>query len=161
MGGSMQDASIKPRFDRQSCPICLENFSQANPSVLYSCGHNYHLQCAESWFVRSSRCPVCDQDIRDASCHVDEDFDSPHTAQEPRSDAFVADDCTAGSPKRSQTCERAPRLESETDDPEDTSLLRSEAHQPASSPPPVESTLEPQRGLVSRVSHWVTTTAKL
>mmetsp|Transcript_46171 Transcript_46171/g.142346 ORF Transcript_46171/g.142346 Transcript_46171/m.142346 type:complete len:242 (+) Transcript_46171:132-857(+) len=53
------------RYDRRVCSICLERYTESNPSVLYPCGHSYHLQCAESWFLRSAKCPVCDQNIRD------------------------------------------------------------------------------------------------
>lgn len=42
-----------------TCPICLERFTLTNPAVLVQCEHGFHLQCLESWRMRSPECPVC------------------------------------------------------------------------------------------------------
>jgi hypothetical protein len=70
--GDSPRADLK-RYQRRSCPICLEGFTAENPSLLYSCGHSYHFQCAESWLARSTRCPVCDREIRSEDAQVDDD----------------------------------------------------------------------------------------
>eukprot|EP01004_Peranema_trichophorum_P004590 NODE_3502_length_1339_cov_51.055921_g3060_i0.p1 GENE.NODE_3502_length_1339_cov_51.055921_g3060_i0~~NODE_3502_length_1339_cov_51.055921_g3060_i0.p1 ORF type:complete len:135 (+),score=8.17 NODE_3502_length_1339_cov_51.055921_g3060_i0:55-459(+) len=47
-----------------TCPICLEKYDDTyNPSMLYFCGHGFHLQCAESWRQRSNACPLCWSDM--------------------------------------------------------------------------------------------------
>ncbi|KAK4281751.1 hypothetical protein QN277_013207 [Acacia crassicarpa] len=46
-----------------SCSICLEDFSETNPSTVTSCKHDFHLQCILEWCQRSSQCPMCWQSI--------------------------------------------------------------------------------------------------
>ncbi len=45
--------------DQNICPICLELYTEENPSMHCKCGHEFHLQCSESWKQRSDECPVC------------------------------------------------------------------------------------------------------
>ncbi|XP_074281816.1 E3 ubiquitin-protein ligase RHF2A-like isoform X2 [Silene latifolia] len=51
-----------------ACSICLEDFSQSDPSTVTNCKHEFHLQCILEWCQRSSNCPMCWQAIglRDA-----------------------------------------------------------------------------------------------
>ena len=42
-----------------TCPICLENFSDA--SVEAGCGHRFCRECLRTWLKRSNRCPTCRQ----------------------------------------------------------------------------------------------------
>ncbi|XP_059278494.1 E3 ubiquitin-protein ligase RHF2A-like isoform X1 [Lycium ferocissimum] len=46
-----------------ACSICLEAFSDSDPSTLTSCKHEFHLQCILEWHQRSSNCPMCWQPL--------------------------------------------------------------------------------------------------
>ncbi|KAL3532196.1 hypothetical protein ACH5RR_005717 [Cinchona calisaya] len=46
-----------------SCSICLEAFSENDPSTVTTCKHEFHLQCILEWCQRSSNCPMCWQTI--------------------------------------------------------------------------------------------------
>lgn len=41
------------------CSICLDEFSDSDPSAMTVCGHGYHLQCIMQWAQRSRECPLC------------------------------------------------------------------------------------------------------
>ncbi|KAL6774202.1 hypothetical protein ACKKBG_A24155 [Auxenochlorella protothecoides x Auxenochlorella symbiontica] len=41
------------------CPICLDEFTEADPGIPTTCGHCYHLQCVMQWAQRSRECPMC------------------------------------------------------------------------------------------------------
>ncbi|XP_044509678.1 E3 ubiquitin-protein ligase RHF2A-like isoform X2 [Mangifera indica] len=55
--GGIQDACD------DACSICLEDFSESDPSTLTTCKHEFHLQCILEWCQRSSQCPMCWQAI--------------------------------------------------------------------------------------------------
>ncbi|WCJ40135.1 RING-H2 group F2A [Euphorbia peplus] len=55
--GGIQDACD------DACSICLEPFSETDPSTVTSCKHEFHLQCVLEWCQRSSQCPMCWQSI--------------------------------------------------------------------------------------------------
>nr|CAB3455738.1 unnamed protein product [Digitaria exilis] len=55
--GGVQDACD------DACSICLEAFSDTDPSAVTSCKHEFHLQCILEWCQRSSQCPMCWQAI--------------------------------------------------------------------------------------------------
>ncbi|KAM7263286.1 hypothetical protein ACFE04_000969 [Oxalis oulophora] len=55
--GGVQDACD------DACSICLDDFSESNPSSTTNCRHDYHLQCILEWCQRSSQCPMCWQAI--------------------------------------------------------------------------------------------------
>ncbi|KAL9428257.1 hypothetical protein AB3S75_030278 [Citrus x aurantiifolia] len=46
-----------------ACSICLEEFSESDPSTVTGCKHEFHLQCVLEWCQRSSQCPMCWQPI--------------------------------------------------------------------------------------------------
>lgn len=46
-----------------SCSICLDEFSESDPSTVTGCKHEFHLQCILEWCQRSSQCPMCWQPI--------------------------------------------------------------------------------------------------
>ncbi|GLT60953.1 hypothetical protein SLA2020_336910 [Shorea laevis] len=46
-----------------ACSICLEVFSESDPSTVTTCKHEFHLQCILEWCQRSSQCPMCWQPI--------------------------------------------------------------------------------------------------
>eukprot|EP00889_Picochlorum_renovo_P008249 jgi/Picre1/35279/NNA_002741.t1 len=41
------------------CSICLDEFTDCDPSAMTVCGHGYHLQCIMQWAQRSRECPLC------------------------------------------------------------------------------------------------------
>ncbi|XP_011094206.1 E3 ubiquitin-protein ligase RHF2A [Sesamum indicum] len=55
--GGIQDACD------DACSICLEAFSDSDPSTVTSCKHEFHLQCILEWCQRSSNCPMCWQSV--------------------------------------------------------------------------------------------------
>ncbi|CAN4100818.1 unnamed protein product [Withania somnifera] len=55
--GGIQDACD------DACSICLEAFSDSDPSTVTGCKHDFHLQCILEWCQRSSQCPMCWQPL--------------------------------------------------------------------------------------------------
>ncbi|CAN4100821.1 unnamed protein product [Withania somnifera] len=55
--GGIQDACD------DSCSICLEEFTDSDPSTVTGCKHEFHLQCILEWCQRSSQCPMCWQPL--------------------------------------------------------------------------------------------------
>ncbi|KAI3991341.1 hypothetical protein MKX01_034660 [Papaver californicum] len=55
--GGVQDACD------DACSICLEAFTESDPSTVTNCNHEFHLQCILEWAQRSSQCPMCWQAI--------------------------------------------------------------------------------------------------
>jgi hypothetical protein len=56
-----------------SCPICLDDFTDDNPSTsLDDCGHNLHVSCAIKWFRSGSQtCPLCRADPKELLTYLD------------------------------------------------------------------------------------------
>lgn len=52
-----------------TCSICQEEMgpNTSHVSRLRSCGHHFHGDCINSWFLMSTRCPVCRNDIREST----------------------------------------------------------------------------------------------
>ena len=50
--------------EEECCPTCLEEYNHDNPKIETECGHHFHLGCIFEWMERSSRCPVCDREMR-------------------------------------------------------------------------------------------------
>lgn len=52
----------KVRFqsaEQQSCPICLEAYSQGELLTALRCSHFFHVECLARWFRHSAQCPLC------------------------------------------------------------------------------------------------------
>ncbi|CAM6086732.1 unnamed protein product [Calypogeia fissa] len=49
--------------DEDSCPTCLDGYTEENPKINPQCGHHFHLGCILEWMERSKRCPVCDKEM--------------------------------------------------------------------------------------------------
>lgn len=45
----------------KSCPVCMEQFSDAKIIAVTLCGHTFHKDCIK--LVRDSKCPVCRKDL--------------------------------------------------------------------------------------------------
>ncbi|CAM8889248.1 unnamed protein product [Rhodiola kirilowii] len=56
------EAGVQDACD-DACSICLEVFSESEPSTMTTCKHEFHLQCILEWCQRSSQCPMCWQPI--------------------------------------------------------------------------------------------------
>ncbi|KAG6693895.1 hypothetical protein I3842_09G023600 [Carya illinoinensis] len=56
------EGGIQQAYD-DACSICLEEFSDSDPSTVTICKHEFHLQCILEWCQRSSQCPMCWQPI--------------------------------------------------------------------------------------------------
>ncbi|VFQ94108.1 unnamed protein product [Cuscuta campestris] len=59
-----------------ACSICLETFSDNNPSSVTVCKHEFHLQCILEWGQRGSQCPMCWQNLSLKDPNSQELFDA-------------------------------------------------------------------------------------
>ncbi|XP_051123314.1 RING-H2 finger protein ATL56-like [Andrographis paniculata] len=42
------------------CSVCLENFRVGDRCrILPVCGHCFHIECIDSWLMKTGACPVC------------------------------------------------------------------------------------------------------
>ena len=49
---------------RSSCAICVDEFVNGALVRVLSCGHTFHSECIDKWFIRySSLCPLCKRDV--------------------------------------------------------------------------------------------------
>jgi len=46
-----------------ACSICYEDYTKEDIIRRLRCGHIYHLNCVDTWFQRSSQCPMCKDDL--------------------------------------------------------------------------------------------------
>lgn len=52
-------------IDKQSCPICFEDFQTADQIItLPSCDHTFHSACISRWLLKSPLCPMCRSNVR-------------------------------------------------------------------------------------------------
>jgi len=73
---SVHDMFLKPHWDSPLCPICIEHVPKtASNSVIFLCGHRFHTECANRWFLSKvrtgERCPIChsvDDSMNDREC---------------------------------------------------------------------------------------------
>jgi len=49
------------KFGTDDCPICLQDIREPNDKTVLLCGHNFHHDCIEQWYITSgkNRCPIC------------------------------------------------------------------------------------------------------
>ncbi|KAK3126425.1 hypothetical protein QOZ80_7AG0556410 [Eleusine coracana subsp. coracana] len=59
----VDDRGVQDASDDDACSICLEAFSDSDPSAVTNCKHEFHIQCVLEWCQRSSQCPMCWQAI--------------------------------------------------------------------------------------------------
>lgn len=46
------------------CAVCLEEIGGEQPARLIpGCNHGFHMQCADTWLLKNSVCPVCRANI--------------------------------------------------------------------------------------------------
>ncbi|KAL5544226.1 hypothetical protein UlMin_008010 [Ulmus minor] len=66
---SKEDLKMIPCFDYLAgekgnspvdCAVCLENFRNGDKCrLLPSCRHSFHVQCIDSWLLKTPICPIC------------------------------------------------------------------------------------------------------
>ncbi|KAJ2786914.1 hypothetical protein GGI15_001127 [Coemansia interrupta] len=87
------------RYASPECSICLVSYEVADTVRVLSCSHTYHAECIDVWLTqRSSRCPICKLDIRQALGFEHRTLAEKPSADEPRENA----DATIGVPPQPQ-----------------------------------------------------------
>ncbi|KAK4568577.1 hypothetical protein RGQ29_004121 [Quercus rubra] len=66
---SNEDLKKLPCFDYEAaekgtscvdCAVCLENFKMGDKCrLLPDCRHSFHVQCIDSWLLKTPICPIC------------------------------------------------------------------------------------------------------
>ena len=51
--------------DSNECPICLAEFKSGDNLKKLPCGHLFHKNCIQSWFIRKMICPNCKTSVID------------------------------------------------------------------------------------------------
>ncbi|XP_076439661.1 RING finger protein 122-like [Babylonia areolata] len=41
------------------CPVCLEEFEQAEKVAVSRCHHGFHTKCLQQWLAQHNTCPMC------------------------------------------------------------------------------------------------------
>jgi hypothetical protein len=49
----------------ESCPVCLEHFSEGETIFILPCLHRYHRSCIIPWLLQTGQCSVCRHRVRD------------------------------------------------------------------------------------------------
>lgn len=47
------------KYHQITCPICIEDITRKDKSILLKCGHIHHEQCLNIWKTYSRTCPMC------------------------------------------------------------------------------------------------------
>jgi len=68
------------KFGSDNCSICLQDITNPNDKNILLCGHNFHHDCIEQWYITSAkdRCPICrkrNDPSEDFGPLIDEKFD--------------------------------------------------------------------------------------
>ena len=58
----------KKRIGKSSsqCIVCYEQYASGEVIRILPCGHFFHYKCLKPWFKKSSLCPLCRTNIKDA-----------------------------------------------------------------------------------------------
>ncbi|KAJ1845059.1 hypothetical protein LPJ73_004975 [Coemansia sp. RSA 2703] len=76
------------RYASPECSICLVPYEVNDTVRVLSCSHTYHAECIDVWLTqRSSRCPICKLDIRQALGFEHRTLTEKPSADEPRNNA--------------------------------------------------------------------------
>ena len=46
------------------CAVCLADMVAHEAVRELPCGHTFHKHCVDTWFLLSTRCPLCNQDVQ-------------------------------------------------------------------------------------------------
>lgn len=51
-------------FFENECPICLEKINHKTSDKL-ECGHLFHKDCLDKWFMNNYTCPICRSEVEE------------------------------------------------------------------------------------------------
>lgn len=54
--------SLKEKFE---CRICLNDYEIGTNVLQINCNHKFCITCAEKWFSKCNRCPLCNKNVDD------------------------------------------------------------------------------------------------
>jgi len=54
---------VETKFPGYECLICLDEFNQGQQIIMIKCGHIYHKNCIDKWFLKKKTCPLCDEQL--------------------------------------------------------------------------------------------------
>ncbi|KAI4329558.1 hypothetical protein MLD38_027934 [Melastoma candidum] len=58
--GESTDSGIGGGGGAAECAVCLEAFKGGDKCrLLPNCGHSFHVQCIDSWLLKTPACPIC------------------------------------------------------------------------------------------------------
>lgn len=59
----MPSMTAGKNFQKQVCPICLQNIQAKQQIRNTPCSHVFHTTCLDSWCITNLNCPVCRSDF--------------------------------------------------------------------------------------------------
>ncbi|KAK7508519.1 hypothetical protein BaRGS_00000085 [Batillaria attramentaria] len=51
--------SAEERGYTRMCPVCLDEFHNAEKVALCPCRHSFHVKCLQQWLDQHNTCPMC------------------------------------------------------------------------------------------------------
>eukprot|EP01029_Cantina_marsupialis_P007640 TRINITY_DN1858_c0_g1_i1.p1 TRINITY_DN1858_c0_g1~~TRINITY_DN1858_c0_g1_i1.p1 ORF type:complete len:435 (-),score=41.08 TRINITY_DN1858_c0_g1_i1:301-1605(-) len=63
---SLPDATSEQLNNEEGCVICRDTMNEAK---VLPCGHIFHMNCLKTWVMKQANCPMCRQDISEATRH--------------------------------------------------------------------------------------------
>jgi len=54
---------VEKKIPGYECLICLDEFNQGQQIIMIKCGHIYHKNCIDKWFLKKKTCPLCDEQL--------------------------------------------------------------------------------------------------
>ena len=54
---------VEKKLIGYECLICLDEFNQGQQIIMIKCGHIYHKNCIDKWFLKKKTCPLCDEQL--------------------------------------------------------------------------------------------------
>ena len=50
--------------ERSKCVICYSEFENGEKIRSLACWHRFHVECIDKWLEKSSKCPICKEDMK-------------------------------------------------------------------------------------------------
>eukprot|EP00946_MAST-07B_sp_MAST-7B-sp1_P004356 g4356.t1 len=61
---SQSSASAPPPLEAASCVVCMCDFEDGEEiTILPRCLHKFHMDCIKPWLKKSTKCPICKQEV--------------------------------------------------------------------------------------------------
>ncbi|ESN97498.1 hypothetical protein HELRODRAFT_85323 [Helobdella robusta] len=54
---------VRNKFLNDTCPICMEQFTETSFVRELKCRHTFHVNCMKYWFKEKTHCPCCRRDF--------------------------------------------------------------------------------------------------